>query len=487
VHPRPGSRFRLLPIAWLLALLLLPAVGLALGARQPLLDNRPKTPFPSVTPATLRDGATFKQFDAAFFERLPPRARAVRAHTQIALDVFHDSPNPDVAIGSGGYYYYVPTLQTCTTKPPGDDPADAAEILARTFVAFGRKALVLEPAGKALIHPQDAPSKGSATQKCAQRLQARVERRLAATPGGAEIDSALRKLEAQGKQTFLKHDTHWNWRGRLLYARTVLDFLRPGLAGAVGLHAGDTFRRPGDEAAMLGLDTTEPDRPVIAQRTPDPPVTPGSAVIVGDSQNERTFLEPTGKPGSAPLLNTVLPGVRTCNYTDVLGGACDAAIAGASHVVYESVGRNLADFDSFCWRPVVLLAEAMTGPAGSYQRVDGGTPVEGRSVTVGASGSVRFRVVPASADTAAHPRLMKMVVRNLPAGATATVAQEPQEGPPAPCATPQQGSSGTSLVLPIPAGRRAADLLLQVTAPAGTVLSAPREIPLDGRRAQRKG
>lgn len=479
------ARLRLLPIVWLMALLLLPLAGWVAGARQPLLDNRPKTPMPHLSADALADGATYKQIDAALFERLPPRGRAVEAHTKIALNVFHDSPNPDVAIGSDGYLYYVPSLQTCTTRPPFDDPADAADVLGRTFLAAGKKALVLEPAAKLFVHDQDAPSIDDKAEKCAARLQARVGRRLAESPAGFDIDTPLKRMEAAGTTTFLRKDTHWNWRGRLLFARTVLDFLRPGLSKAVGLHAGDVFQRPGDEAAMLGLNETEPDRPVLARRTPKPPVTPGRAVLIGDSQMERTFLTPPGTPDTTPLLSTVLPGTPTCNLPNLIAGACDTAIVGASHVIYESVGRNLADFDAICWRPVSLMAEGLTGAPGRYERVDGETPVTGRTMTVGASGSVKLRVVAPGGDASRTPRLLKLPLRHLPAGATAAMSQAPQAGPPSPCATPQQSFDTGSLILPVPARRRASDLIVTILAPAGTQLIAPREIVLDGRKARR--
>src|SRR4051794_10070154 len=116
--------FRLLPILWLIALLCVPAVAWAMGARQGLLDNRPKTEWPHLDAHALRSAATYHQLDAALLERLPPRGRALDAHAHIAVDGFHDSPNPDVAIGSHGYRYFVPGLQTCRIPAgsPGGGP-----------------------------------------------------------------------------------------------------------------------------------------------------------------------------------------------------------------------------------------------------------------------------------------------------------------------------------------------------------------------------
>jgi SGNH hydrolase-like domain, acetyltransferase AlgX len=479
-------RLRLLPIAWLLALLVLPAAGWFLGARQPLLDNRPKTPVPHLGVEALRHGSTYQQFDAALLERLPPRGRALEAHTRIGIDVFHDSPNPDVLIGSGGRYYYRHALQTCIDAPPPDDAAQAAEIVARTLVAAGKRALVMEPAAKALMESQAAGAFDPKVRDCAVALQERVARRLAQTPGGFDIDAPLRRMQRAGEETFLPRDTHWNWRGRLLYVRTVLDFLRPGLADAVGLQAGAAFQRPGDLSALVALKDRDADREIVARRTPNPPLTPGGAVIIGDSQTARAFVDPPGPPGSRPLRDTVLAGVPICSVEILYAGGCNDAITAASRVVYESVGRNLRQFSMTCWGIVQLVGGTLTGPAGSFQRVDGVAPVAPRTVTVGTTGTARLRVVPAGADVAPRARLLKFAVRHLAAGQHASMDQAPQAGPPGPCSSPVQPADGGPLILSVPAGRRASDLIVTITAPPGTVLDAPHEIALDGRPARKE-
>ena len=48
-----------------------------------------------------------------------------------------------------------------------------------------------------------------------------------------------------------------------------------------------------------------------------------------------------------------------------------------------------------------------------------------------------------------------------------------------------QPTDDNPLILTVPAGRRASDLVVRITAPPGTVLGAPQEIVLDGRPAPR--
>jgi hypothetical protein len=476
-------RFRLLPIAWLLLLLLVPAIGWAFGARQGLLDNRPKTPWPHISPGTLRHEATFRQMDAALLERLPPRKRALEAHGRIAIDLFHDSSNPDVVIGSHGYRYYVPDLQTCLAgsgSTPVADPGDIVDILARSIVASGRKALVFVPGQKLLIHPQNAPTIDDARQKCALAIERAVSARLASTPGGFDLDTPLRALEKAGHPVFRPNDTHLNYRGRLLIANRVLDFIRPGLARQVGLHLGPSYRRVGDLATMLGLQTTDTERPLVPTRTPAPPVKPGSVVVIGDSQMEQTFTEPPG-PNLQPLVTTTLAGTPTCTQPTLYGGLCDNQIKSASKIVYETVGRNLSEIEQICWRVVSLVTEKqVTGPAGRYERLDGQQPTSGTQLTIGATGSLKLRVVVPGSDASATPRLLLLGLRDVPPGVAVTMAQATQGGKPAPCATPQQFNGG-SLVLPVPAGRRASDMLVTIAGPPSTRLVAPRVVPLDGR------
>ncbi|WP_027005429.1 alginate O-acetyltransferase AlgX-related protein [Conexibacter woesei] len=474
---------KLLPIAWLVALLVAPAAIWAGGGRQALLDNRPKTAFPAKNIKSLRHDATYRQFDAAFFERLPVRARALSIHGKIAVDLFHDSSAPDVVLGHHGYRYFTPGTRTCGDSPPAHDPADAAQILALTLVAAGKRALVLEPADKLFIHPQDVPAGADGLERlaCARALQAQVEQRLLATKGGGSIDEALRTLEAGGTPTYLKTDTHWNGTGRLIYIRRVLDALRPGLSGQMGVGLGPQYDRQGDLNSMLGLiSTTERDRLVVARRPASPPFAPGEALVVGDSQTERSFTDPL--PGNAPpLAQTALKGVTFCSIPHVIDMTCDQAILRARSMVVESVGRNLIDFDTMCGRPVGLLAARLTGPRGSYRSADDRPRPDAEQVRIGEAGTDTVTLRAPGGDAAPYPRLIRLPIVRNPKGGGVAMTQQPRTGLAAPC----QGAAGGSMVLAVPAHRKLSDLPIVLQATAGVVLGAPRTIALDGSPAPR--
>jgi len=484
----------LLTIGWFLGLLCLPAVAWLLGVRQPDVENRAKAAFPELNRSSLQAKETFAALDAAILDRLPGRDRAITLRNRIAVDLFRDSPNPDVAIGDDGWLYFVPGLQSCVPgTQPAADPADAAEIVARTLLASGRRTMVIEPADKLFTHARDAPEIDAARERCARHDQDAVEARLRASPGGVEIDSTLRRIEQDEGPTFLRSDSHWNWRGRLVFLRRLLNTARPGLADEAGLHVGGPIRQRGDLSALQGIPRDDDDRAVVVRRTPRHPLPAGDVVVVGDSQVERSLLASAGVgDGSASIRDVALPGQEYCSWPALQQSTCDDLIRKARTVIVESVGRNLLQFEQQCPRLVALSIEDMRGRPGSWERVDGGSQAPDAPLALPAGGDVRVRAVPADGDVRATPRLLLFPLRALPpapAGqppAKVTFVQQPQAGPPAPCAWTEQAVVGQSLALPVPAGRRASDLVVQLSGPPGTVVGRPEVVVLDGRRAARR-
>lgn len=475
---------RVLPAVWLTVLLSLPAALWLLGDRQPLLESRAKEPFPPINRSSVRDENTFRRIDTALLDRFPGRERALDLHARIAIELFRDSPNPDVAIGSGGWFYYVPELGPC--RPGGEpigDAADAAEALARTLVASGKRTVVTLAPSKLFVHTADAPTIDTAQERCADDLERRVEQRLTQTPGGLALGPALRRLEAAGKPTYLRTDTHWNWRGRELFARLVLDRIRPGLARESGLRARRNVTRDTDLSIMVGRRRSDDDRVVEAMRTPPRPFAAGDVVMVGDSQLDLTF-RVSLSGASRPISEVVLPGAVHCDWLALVEGRCDDPIRAARAVVIEKVARDAQFFTSACWRPIALVGESLSGPAARWERVDGGPDAPGgRSLTIPESGTATVRVRIPEADRSQSARLLRLPLTANPAGPDGAVqplrlTQEPQAGPPAPCAMPEQAVVGGSLFLPVPADRRASDLVIRLEGTPGARLGAPRVVDL---------
>lgn len=475
----------LLPSLWVVGLLALPAVLWLSGERQPLLESRAKEEFPPLNRHTFADPAAIRRFDTALLDRFPGRGRALDLHARIAIDLFKDSPNPDVAIGRNGFLYYVPELGPCRPgTQPTSDPADAVDVLARTLVAAGLRTTVALAPSKLFVHDADAPSIDGGQERCAEALERRVDRRLEAAPGGLAIGALLRALEASDGATYLRTDTHWNWRGRELFVRRVLERLRPGLARQSSLRAGAEWDRPTDLKSLIGRPGTERDRVVTTARTPRRPFPAGSVVLLGDSQLELALIAQP-RPGLPSIRDVALPGAVYCDWSSFSGGACNDAIASARAIVIEKVARDVSTVTSLCWLPISLVGERLRGSTAGWERVDGGSAPATGSLVLPASGSVTVRAVLGS-DRSRQPRLLKIPLEQVPGDANGApvpvqATQMPQAGPAAPCATPAQAVAGSSLFLPVPAGRRASDLVLQLSGAPGTQIGRPQEVVLDGR------
>ncbi|MCK9247445.1 MAG: hypothetical protein M0P31_00475 [Solirubrobacteraceae bacterium] len=473
---------RILPVVWLLALLVAPAAAYVMGERQPDLENRPKAAAPDLNRGTLRKEETFKQLDAAIVDRLPLRQHALSLRGRIAIDVFGDSPNRDVLLGDDRWLYFREALRLCEDEGrPRADPADAVELVARTLTASGRRTGVLVAGSKLAIARENRPDVDARKLDCMERRASRVHRRLDGTPGGLTIRDRLLELEAAGRPTFLRSDTHWNATGRLTFVRAVLDRVRPGLADEVDVHLGPEEGRDGDLGRFIGRERIDHDETVVITRPPADPPPAGDVLLVGDSQMDRSLVAPVTGPS---IRDRVLPGQRFCLWHELAAGACDEAMRRAKVVITEVVARNLDGFVEVCWRPVALTAPTLDGERGRWERTDDGR--RGRELTL-TDGSAPVRVRVPGPDVRRVPRLLRLPIRHLPAAAagqppsTVTLTQDATAGPAVPCATPSQSVEGGALFLPVPAGRPASSVLATLSGPAGTVLGAPEEIVLDGR------
>jgi acetyltransferase AlgX (SGNH hydrolase-like protein) len=474
---------RIVPAAWLLALLSIPAISLALGVRQPLMDNRSKTSWPSMRAANLVKAKTYKQLDAAWRERVPTRKQSVQAHSELSVGVFGESPNSSVSVGRDGWFYYNEALQPCREQKPIADPADTAEILTRTIIASGRRALLIEPADKMFIVPSRAPRYPRAVTRCVTALQRKVTARLRKIPGGVDFDAELQRMEAAGQSTFLPHDSHWNYRGRLAYARLILDFIAPGLSRRTGLHLGPWYAHHSDLYRQLGLPKTDRDRAVLLRRAAPQPVPTGPTLLIGDSQTIDTFRVPP-TPGVSPISKQLPQGTVVCTHVEeVLPGTCDDAIRRASAIAVESVGRNMYVLEATCWRVLTVIAQGAPGLRSRYELLGGAASRYNGRMTFGSDGQAALRIVPATGDVSQEPRLLAIPVDALPPDTAIGMEQRPVRGLPTPCSTPLVTQTGYRLIVPIPARRDASEIVLHLTASPGTTLGAPLEVPLQDPRA----
>lgn len=472
------SRVRpLLPILWLMALLVLPATAYLVGVRQPLLENREKTAFPDLNRGTLRQEHTYQQIDAAIRERLPLRGDAISLRGQIAIDLFGDSPTADVVLGKDRWLYYRPELRICEPEgTPATPPEDAVEILSRTIAASGRKPVVLVAGSKIVTHQAHLKGFGAAALACVSAAEARVQQRLAETPGGLTIQPELDALEAEGTATFLRSDTHWNARGRQVFAEAVLDAVRPGLAGQARLRRLEETERRGDLGVFIGQERIDRDPMLTVTGTPKATFAPGRVAFVGDSQFGAAML--TAGADGATVLDRVFPGQPFCHWTQGAADGCVQPIVAAQTVVIEIVARNLDMLVDTCRLPTAALAATIRGRAARWAD---GAPSTSRPVSP-TPVPVRIEV---GNDRTDVPRLIRIPVAALPGDPAADPANPPavaaDPGGARACATPSTPDPAGAVVIPVATGERVADVELRLSGPAGAALGRPEVLALDGR------
>jgi hypothetical protein len=466
----------LLPIVWLMALLVLPVTAYLVGARQPLLENREKTAFPDLNRGTLRQEHTYQQIDAAIRERLPLRGDAISLRGRIAIELFGDSPTADVVLGKDRWLYYRPELRICEPDgSPAAPPEDAVEILTRTIAASGRKPVVLVAGSKIVTHREHLKGFDAAALACVAATEARVQTRLAETPGGLTVQPKLDALEAEGTPTFLRSDTHWNARGRQVFAEAVLDAVRPGLADQVRLRPLEETERPGDLGVFIGQQRIDRDPMLTVTGTPRTTFAPGEVAFVGDSQFGAAMMTP-GADG-ATVLDRVFPGQTFCHWTQGAADGCVQPMLPARTVVLEIVARNLDMLVDTCRLPVAALSATVRGRAAGWSD---DAPAAGRPVSP-ASAAVRIDVARDRTDV---PRLIRIPVAALPTDPAGDPADPPavtaDPAEPRACATTTTPDPAGALVIPVPTGERVADVELRLSGPEGAAVGRPEVLTLDG-------
>lgn len=487
----------LLPALWLIALLGAPAIAYVTGTRQPLLENRSKEAFPPINRSSVQSPEVFKRIDRAVLDRLPLRGDAVRLRSSIALRWFGVSPSAEVIAGRGGWLYMWRDFRPCQPDDLASeqDPADAAELIARVAGASGRRTGVLVAGSKTATQPEHLRSDADRElARCVAKREERVHARLRATPGGLDITAELQRELAAGRDVFMQKDSHWEGNAQFFFTRAMLEAAQPGLSQEVGLRQ---VTRPrigeADLTRMIGMPVIKRDRlpPIVTRPKQYPQAKPGETLLIGDSQMRLAMTDQL--EDRPPITDAALPGPKYCERSMFNTGSCNADLAASRIMLFEWVARDMQDMTAAC----TLVATALVP---DLRRRLEGRPVglvgaaDGRRLpsrlTIGGNAPTTLRFTPADGGTAKALRLLVLPIERVGTpqpGAPAEVkaTQRPADGrPPAACATPA-AQAGGALVLPVPAGRDATKMGLELDAPAGTVLGTPEVLTLDDATVER--
>jgi len=321
-----------------------PALAWVGGQRAKPFENRPLAGFPS-----LSDG--FDAFDGLnqwSIDHLPLRADAVRLRTRVYNDVFDQTPPQTLAAGpvgigstgalgglvakaneglprdrqavpgkDGWLFYGQEFVNACRPQAPMSTVLGGLRRFSDIIRRSGRRLVIVIPPDKDWMEPGqlpgDLPEKACAARAHAARLAAL---RAARIPGWIDLEARLRRRQDQlGRPIYLPRDTHWTQEGSLVYARTVVDALAPGLWSTARVVPDGRATYVPDTAKQIG-DTSKAHEPAFRVERPgvSPPlvgrvmvlppywfftrsavrgagdrVIPGPALVYGDSYDLRAL------------------------------------------------------------------------------------------------------------------------------------------------------------------------------------------------------
>jgi SGNH hydrolase-like domain, acetyltransferase AlgX len=243
-------------VAWLVA----PLVLLALGGKSDFaaLENRRPARAPAVTLAAVTDPQFYAAVARTFGDRVPLRAEALALDSWIDLEVFGDSPNPEVLVGADDWLYLFDAVaKPCVDRiPPWHAVANLRRI-SRILEASGRRLVVAVAPDKVSIYPERlGPSVSLSRCSRKYRLRLRTFLRQAELPGYVDLWQGLEDLKARAAEdVYWAQDTHWTFAGALEATRLIVDRLDPGLWNESAVKPRARVRHRGDLARMIGLPT----------------------------------------------------------------------------------------------------------------------------------------------------------------------------------------------------------------------------------------
>jgi hypothetical protein len=342
-------------VAWFGVLVALPLVLFAFGVRTGSFENRTLAPLPHVSPRTLVDGGAVHGLDDYVLDRLPLRGRAVEVRARVAYDVFRDSPNPRVIVGSGHWLFFRDELDTCRSRGPGPAGALAAiRQLDERLAASGRRLVFAIAPDKIGIYADRAGTR-LADERCAVARSAALRAGVAAVraPWLPDLFGALERAR-EGGDVYYATDTHWDDRGRVAALQAVVDAAQAGVAGPADVVSEGADRHAGDLLLLLGLRRVEVQPRLAIDRrtrtrlvagaglsayvathryvtTGTAPLVADRAVLIADSQgfNGKDFIVPYFRD------------VTMCHWRIFSSRACADAIRRARLVVVETTERDL--------------------------------------------------------------------------------------------------------------------------------------------------
>ncbi len=234
------------------ALISIPVVVFAAGARPEPNQNRPPTPLPDITVSGILDRDLTPQVDAYLEDSLiiAPGAVAAEAWTDVALG---DDPSPDVTLGTNGWLYYTFSLdRPCLRDADVDRFVDAVTRAKQVVAATGRELLIAIAPDKATIVPDFLPEMETCVAEVADAINSQD-----GLDSLVVVWDEMRTARANERPIYFRLDTHWTNEGAGVMAEAMVNRLEPGTWQDDAVYEAATVDHEGDLTALLGLPATE--------------------------------------------------------------------------------------------------------------------------------------------------------------------------------------------------------------------------------------
>jgi hypothetical protein len=466
----PGRIAKIALLVWVGGLLLVPAVGYALGFRGKNIDNRTLAKGPGWTLHTLTHSSAWHHAADAFSDHMPLRDRAIRWRAETEFDVFHDSPRPDlVIVGRDDWLFLHEEFDTCSAYPTITplQIAQAFQLAHAAAVTSGRELYTMLVPAKATIDADRYRSPHYTFEACPRAREQQLEQLMRGQPGVIDLWKAFREAK-RGGDLWIPNDSHTDARGSIALAKALVETVQPG-AWQEGLEeVGPAYSSIGDLDVLAGITNTAPRHRLVIHGTPKHPIRQHLLAFV-DSQFQ----------DSDPAVAPYFPDRQELGLDAMLFGAVPRPVMQAAKlIVVESVQRTAYQRVVSFFYPLALLDAFVSDitkrvPA----RYEVANATRSAPLTVGA-GVTNIPVTWSNDD----PRAWRLLVFKLKTvGAPINVALLDAKLIPRTSPDAARGAlaAGSVVTLAIPPGVAMADVRLSIDAPGGATLAAPQIAPLD--------
>lgn len=236
--------------AWLLA----PGAARLVLGESPAFENRAPAERPRFEAARLLDTGYYDGVSAWMEDRLPLRYHAVSAVAHLDLELFGDSPDPQVWLGKGDWLWLDDALRTTCVGPGPDAALDAIAAVEEMLHRSGRVLRWTVVPNKISVYPEHATERVARAAQCGDRRREELLELLRARPSAGYIDLFGTFGSVRDRFDHLLYypdDSHVSEFGSVVMVQQFVSSIAPGLWDPDSVRPRPPALRTGDLARMI--------------------------------------------------------------------------------------------------------------------------------------------------------------------------------------------------------------------------------------------